>query len=81
MKFRDSKNSGFYKAKGKGFEFVLSWSRYHKGWYVVASHLKKDIRLNTLWKGLDFEDFEEGIAFCETFNHKDHSRHTLGKDS
>jgi hypothetical protein len=78
MTFKDKHNDGFYKAKKGGFEFtVSSWET--KEYYVVASHLKKDIRLNTLWKRLTFPEFDDAVSFCETFNHKEHR--TIGEDS
>ena len=70
MIFRDKNNDGFYKAKGKGFNFTLSYSINHKAFYVVATHNKKDIRLNTLWINKTFKTFELGVKFCETFDYK-----------
>ena len=78
MKFKDKNNSGFYKGKGKGFDFTISHSINYKAFYVVASHIKNDIRLNTLWLGKTFPTFDLAMVFCETFNYKKHK--CLGRD-
>ena len=69
MVFKDNRTSrGFYKAKKNGFEFTISSSL--EKFYVVAIHLKKDIRYNSLWTNYVFDDFEKAVSFCESFNHK-----------
>jgi len=69
MKFRENKNvRGFYEGKKGDFEFTISTSK--NGWYIVASHLKKDIRFNTLWINKEFDTKEIAQEFCETFDYK-----------
>lgn len=69
MKFREDKNArGFYNAKKGGFLFTISSSK--NGFYVVAIGQKKDIRLNTLWIGEEFNTFEYAEIFCENFDWK-----------
>lgn len=83
MRFIDKNNSGFYKSKKGGFEFTISFARYYQAWYVVASHLKKDIRLNTLWlyKNKTFKTYEDAVSFCEDFDHTKYCKYSLGDDS
>ena len=78
MIFRDKENTGFYKGKGKGFSFTISYSTSHSAFYVVASHIKKDIRYNTLWGYVGFETFDNAVIFCEEFDYKKHK--CLGVD-
>ncbi len=70
MRLTDKNNDGFYKGKGKGFVFTVSCSRNNSRWYVVASHSKKDIALNTLWINKTFTTFELAESFCESFDYK-----------
>jgi len=58
-----------------GFKFSYT---FINEWYVVVSHLKKDIRLNTLWIGLKFKDESAVIDWCENFDYKQYK--CLGKD-
>lgn len=68
MKFKEDKNArGFFKTKKNDFEFTISAS-YGTKFYVVARGIKKDIRLNTLWLKLEFEDFDKAVEFCENFD-------------
>ena len=72
MKFKEDKNArGFYKAKKGGFQFTISSSK--NGFYVVAIGQKKDIRLNTLWLGLEFTSFENAENFCTNFDWKQYA--------
>jgi hypothetical protein len=77
-KWTDRKSNGFYKAKFKGYEFTISGSIDSSYFYVVAIHLKKDIRYNSLWKNKSFQTFEKAEDFCYDFNYKNHK--CLGKD-
>jgi len=72
MRFKDKNNDGFFKGLGGGFEFTISYARDYGRYYVVASHRKKDIRLNTLWIGVVFPDFDNAVSFCENFKYKDY---------
>jgi hypothetical protein len=63
---------------GKKGEFKFSYC-FIEEWFVVVTHLKKDIRLNTLWIGLKFKGEEEIIDWCENFNYKNFK--CLGADS
>ena len=77
-KWTDRQSNGFYKSKFKGYEFTISGSRGSSYFYVVAFHLKKDIRYNSLWENKEFETFEKAEDFCYNFNYKNHK--CLGKD-
>ena len=77
-KWTDRKSNGFYKAKFKGYEFTISGSIDSSYFYVVAIHLKKDIRYNSLWENKSFQTFEKAEDFCYDFNYKNHK--CLGKD-
>jgi len=69
MRWTENKNArGFYDGKKGGFEFTITCNGGRH--YVVASHLKKDIRLNTLWIDTDFDTFEDAEIFCENFKWK-----------
>jgi hypothetical protein len=77
MIFKDNRQSrGFFKAKKNGFEYVISAT--DNKFYVVASSLKKDIRFNSLWSNLRFNNFEDAVSFCKNFNYK--SYRCLGSD-
>ena len=78
MRWEEKNNSGFYKGKNKEFNFTISFSENYGGLYVVASHQKKDIRLNTLWINKTFRSFDLAEQFCETFDYKKYK--CLGKD-
>lgn len=67
MKFYE-KNTGFFEGKKNGFNFTIA-SAYEDDYYVVASHLKKDIRLNTLWIKKTFKTKEIAEKFCEKFDY------------
>ena len=83
MKFKDKNNSGFFVGRKNNFQFTISLSMDYNKFYVVASHLKKDIRLNTLWmyRNKVFKTFDDAVNFCEKFNHENFSKYTLGVDS
>ena len=83
MKFSDKKNSGFFKGKKGGFEFTIALEINYQEYYVVVFHLKKDIRLNTLWldKNKTFKTFEDAVSFCEDFDHTKYCKYSLGDDS
>lgn len=72
MIFRDKNNDGFFRGKNKDFQFTIANSNNHNTFYVVAVHLKKDIRFNSLWNNITFETFDEAKIFCETFDYKKH---------
>ena len=77
MKWKEDKNArGFYNSRSGGFEFTITnnGGRY----YIVASHSKKDIRLNTLWINKDFTTFEDAEIFCENFNYNEYA--CIGND-
>jgi hypothetical protein len=59
-----------------GFKFSYA---FIDEWFVVVSHLKKDIRLNTLWIGLKFKEETDVIDWCENFDYKNFK--CLGSDS
>jgi len=68
MRFTDRKSTGFYEGKRKGFEFTIA--AHLDKWYVVAEHIKKDIRFNSLWEAKAFDTFKLAEEFCINFNHK-----------
>jgi len=72
MRFRDKNNDGFFIGKNKGFEFTITHSINQNAFYIVAVHIKKDIRFNSLWSDTTFKTFDEAKTFCETFDFKKH---------
>ena len=64
--------------KKKSFNFTIALSEDHEGYYVLATHQKKDIRLNTLWIKKTFSSFDLAEDFCNTFDYKKYK--CLGKD-
>ena len=72
MRWKDKNNDGFYEVENKGFYFTISHARDYDAFYVVVSHQKKDIRLNTLWENKTFKTFELAEEFCETFDYRKH---------
>lgn len=78
MRWTEKNNDGFYKGKNKGFNFTISHARDYNAFYVVASHQKKDIRLNTLWIKKTFATFDLAEEFCKTFDYKKYK--CLGDD-
>ncbi len=68
---------GFYDGKKNNFEFTITCNggRY----YVVAIHVKLDIRLNTLWINTDFTTFEDAEIFCDSFKYKEYA--CIGDDA
>lgn len=68
----------YFSGKSKGFLFSIkpratSLSKDLQGFYVTASHQKKDIRFNSLWEQLYFDTVEKAKEFCENFDPKKHS--------
>jgi hypothetical protein len=78
MRWTEKNGDGFYKGKNKGFNFTISRARDYNAFYVVASHQKKDIRLNTLWIKKTFATFDLAEEFCKTFDYKKYK--CLGDD-
>ena len=78
MRWKEENKSGFYRGKNKGFNFTISFAENYVAYYVVASHQKKDIGLNTLWINKTFISFDLAEQFCETFDYKKYK--CLGKD-
>lgn len=78
VKWSDRNQSGFYKSKIKGYECTISFARDYNGFYVVISHLKKDIRFNSLWQGMTFKTFDLAEEFCLNFDYK--NNRCFGKD-
>lgn len=84
LNFKDKDSTGFWKAKHKGWEYTISLYRGSEQYYVVASHLKKDIRLNTLWMightECAFSTFEAAAGWCEKFDYRNYIKYCLGDD-
>ena len=77
-KWSDKKADGFYKSKIKCYECTISFARDYNEFYVVISHLKKDIRFNSLWQGMTFKTFDLAEEFCLNFDYK--NNRCFGKD-
>lgn len=73
MKFKEDRRSpGIFRCKSKGYNFTISKSYDTNNFYIVAISIKNDIRYNSLWEDKEFNEFDDAILFCETFNYKNH---------
>ena len=66
---KDTWNAGgyFWKARIKGFRIMITM-KPNDQWFVMFSHLKKDIRYNTKWDDRFFESEFEAMEYATKWN-------------
>lgn len=75
--------SGFkkmFKGKEKDVEYKIIERSSGSGYYVIARHIKKDLRLNSLWLDVKFKTVEDAQKWCETSPDIEQLRKECGLD-
>lgn len=80
MKFiRKREKWGTARWVGRKNSFIFEYTKGKKReFYVVVTHVEKDIRFNSLWQSIEFDTQEEVQSWCEAF--KPENFECIGKD-